>query len=550
MLRLVGSDGRRYFVWDLVPGTYLVGRKQDADFYVPNATVSRRHATVEVTTNPEVVRVIDLGSHNGTLINSEKMENPVEVKAGDQITFGQVEFKVLAEDEMPPPPPSAMTISDQGDADLEKSVVLSIDEALKPLPARVSDIPDVMTSLSEMARLLVLPEPKEAMLKRSLELVAKVIPAERLAILFTIVDGEGVTCAASVEPGGKDLGSFSLSRTLINDILTNKNAILIEDSQRDSRYARQESVIISGMKSAMAVPLFDEGKVLGIFYVDTTNPVHRYTDEYLRLLATFGNIIASRLLNYELWSERQERQVMEAELKRAAQIQNHLLVKTMPEVPEYQVHAFQEQSRQVGGDLYDLHMLPDGRLVFMVADVSGKGMGAALLMSDILASFRIMYQARDFELLRAVEMVSGELCAHSGLGDFATLFIGILDPATHTIDYVNAGHTFPLVIDKDGEIGHLESSGVMIGAFEKCEWEEQKIELRPGSLIFVFSDGVTEAQRGEELYDEQRMEPQVVKFSAHPPAKMASLLMQDLAEFADDVAGNDDITMLIIKRCG
>ncbi|MFC1475506.1 SpoIIE family protein phosphatase [Candidatus Zixiibacteriota bacterium] len=547
MLRLVGSDGARYFAWDLTPGTYLLGRKQDADFCVPNSTVSRRHASIEVAADPETVCLTDLGSHNGTLVNSARVEGTVEVKPGDQIAFGQVEFRIAAEGDTVPPP-SAKTLSELADADLEKSVVLSIDEALKPLPPNISDIPKVMTTFSEMARLLVLPEPKEVMLKRSLELVAKVIPAERLAVLFTIENGEGVTCAASVERGGRDHGSFSLSQTLINDILANKNAILIEDSQRDARYARQESVIISGMKSAMAVPLFDEGKVLGILYVDTTNPLHRYTDEYLRLVATFGNIIASRLLNYELWNERQERKVMQAELKRAAQIQDNLLVKAMPQVPEYQVHAFQEQSRQVGGDLYDLYTLPDGRLVFMVADVSGKGMGAALLMANILASFRITYRSRDFELLRAVETVSRELCVHSGLGDFATLFIGMLDPVRHTISYVNAGHPFPMVVHQDGAIDYLESSGLMIGAFEQCAWEEQQIKLHPGSLIFVFSDGVTEARRGEELYDEQRMEPQVVRFGGHPPGEMASLIMQDLADFADDVAGADDITMLIIKR--
>jgi len=547
MLRLVGSDGERFYAWDLVPGTYVIGRKQDADFCVPNSTVSRQHASIMVASDSDVFQLTDLGSHNGTLVNSRRVEGTVGVKAGDTLVFGQVEFKIVSEDDVPLPQ-SAKTISEYAGADLEKSIVLSIDEALKPLPARVSDIPDVMSSLSEIARMLVLPEPKEAMLKRSLELVGKVVPAERLAVLITVADDQGVTCAASVERGGRDHGSFSLSQTIINDILTNKNAILIEDSQRDSRYARQESVIISGMKSAMAVPLFDEGKVLGILYVDTTNPLHRYTGEYLRLTATFGNIIASRLLNYELWNERQERKVIQAELSRAAGIQDHLLVKTMPEVPGYQIHAFQQQSRQVGGDLYDLHILPDGRLIFMVADVSGKGMGAALLMSNILASFRIMYDNPDFTLLHAVEQVSRQLCMHSGSLDFATLVIGTLDPPTHTITYVNAGHPSPMVVGPDGQIAELESSGIMIGAFDRCGWQEQTIELAPGSLIFVFSDGVTEAQREDELYSEQRMEPQVIEFSKYQPAEMISLLMGDIADFADDVTGADDITMLVIKR--
>ncbi len=551
MLRLVGSDGQRYFSWDLTPGDHTLGRKQDTDFCVPNGTVSRKHAVIHVSDDGTQIKVEDLGSHNGTMVNAERISQPVDIARGDRLAFGQVEFKILADGESLPPP-SSSTLSERDAEDLEKSVVLSIDEALKPLPAKVSDLPDVMSSLSEMAKILPFSEGIDVMLEKSLSLVGRAIPGDRLAVLFTEddEDGEGkVNVAASIERSGRDHGSFSLSRKLINDILTNKNAVLIEDSQRDSRYAKQESVIISGMKSAMAVPLFDEGKVLGILYVDTVSPLHKYTDEYLRLLATFGNIIASKLLNYELLHQREERQVMEAELSRAANIQSHLLVREMPELAGYKVHAFQEQSRQVGGDLYDVHVLDDGRLVFLVADVSGKGMGAALLMSNILASFRVMYHGDDFQLLRAVELVSRELCKHSGLGDFATLFIGVLDPTTHQLNYVNAGHTFPMVVYPDGKTEYLESSGVMIGAFDGSTWEEKQFVLDPETLLFVFTDGVTEAARGEELYDEGHMEPKVVEFSKNPPAEMVSLLMKDIMEFADDPAGNDDITMLLLKRC-
>jgi len=547
MMQLIGSDGERYYSWDLPRGKYILGRSPDADFCVPNKTVSRKHAAIEVGESAETLYLTDLDSHNGTTVNGERVAGSVDVKIGDRLAFGQVEFKVVRAGESVEPE-SASTRSELTAADLEKSVVLPIDEALKPLVAPTADFPDVIAALSEMARMLVLSEPREVMLHRSLELVAKVIPAERLAILSTAEGGEGVTRVATFVPGGKDLGSFNLSRTIINDILKEKNAILIEDSQRDSRYARQESVIISGMKSAMAVPLFDYGKVHGILYADTTNPLHKYDDEFLRLLATFGNIIASRLQNYALLTERQERKVIEAELERAAMIQENLLTRSMPEIPGYQVHAFQEQSRLVGGDLYDLRFLLDGRLVFMVADVSGKGMGAALLMSDILASFRVLYHRRDFELLRAVELVSTELCEHSSYGDFATLFIGLLDPEAHTIRYVNAGHTFPLLVQKNGQLRYLESSGTMIGAFAGSSWEEQQAQIGEGDLLFVFTDGVTEAQRGDELYADERMERQVVAYCERSPQEIAGCLMEDIKEFADDATGTDDITMMIIKR--
>jgi len=542
MLQIIGGDGERHFSWELHPGKFILGRKEDADFCVPDNTVSRNHARIEVTEDDKETYLTDLDSHNGTTLNGERVEGQVKIKAGDLLAFGQVEFKVIVAGEI---------VRDESAAsDLSKSVVMPIDEALKPLTAKLAHPTEVMTSLSEMARMLVLPEPKETMLQRSLELVAKVIPSERLAVLTTAETGEGVTPAATLAPGDYDLGSFNLSRTIINDILTNKNSILIEDVRRDSRYARQESVIISGMKSAMAVPLFDEGEVYGILYADTTNRLHRYSDEYLRVLATFGNIIASRLQNYSLLEERQQRKVIEAELERAAKIQKNLLPKSIPEVPGYQVHAFQEQSRQVGGDLYDLKLLPDGRLIFMVADVSGKGMGAALLMSNILASFRVLYHHPEFELLRAVEMASAELFEHSGMTDFATLFIGLLDPVAHTIRYVNAGHTFPLIIQQNGDLRSLEASGIMIGAFPEASWEEQEMEFAASDLMFIFTDGVTEAQRGEEMYEEKRLEPQLVKWREHSPQEIAGYLMEDIEDFADDATAADDITMMIIKRGG
>ena len=129
-------------------------------------------------------------------------------------------------------------------------------------------------------------------------LVSKVIPAERIAVLSHTDTGEVVTSAVHLT-SGKDPGSFNLSSTIINEILKERNSILI-NPQEDDRFAGQESIIISEIKSAMAVPLFDDDKVLGILYVDTTNPLHIYNNDYLRLLATFGNLVASRLLNYEL----------------------------------------------------------------------------------------------------------------------------------------------------------------------------------------------------------------------------------------------------------
>ncbi|MFQ6008529.1 MAG: FHA domain-containing protein, partial [Candidatus Zixiibacteriota bacterium] len=326
MLKLIGTDGSHYYAWNLEPGRYLIGRKPDCDLVISDKTVSRKHAVIEVVPSTGECYVDDLESHNGTMVNGERITLRAQLKPNDRIMFGHTEFELTVSDE---PSSSGRTRVPTTEllatTDPEKSVYLSIQEALQPLPPKVTDRPEVMPTLFEMAKMLVLPEPKEAMLERSLNLVARAIPAERLAVLLTTDDPQNLHVAASHLPQGVDPGSLTLSRTIINQILSDHNAFLIGDVREDPRFAQQQSIVMSEIKSAMAVPLFVEGKVLGILYADTTNPAHRYSDENLRLFATFGNLIAFRLLNYTLLSERQEKQVMDSEIRQASLIQRKLL---------------------------------------------------------------------------------------------------------------------------------------------------------------------------------------------------------------------------------
>ncbi|MCP4569627.1 MAG: SpoIIE family protein phosphatase [FCB group bacterium] len=547
MLKLIGTDNNRYYAWNLEPGKYSIGRKTTCDFVIDDKTVSRKHAELEISPDLRECFLTDLGSHNGTMINGSPLTDRKNVAAGDHIQFGQTEFKISTDEtstitssKSPPTPLSSHTA--------EKSVLLSMAEALQPLPTRVADRPELLPTLFDMAAMLVLPEPREVMLNRSLGLVSKLIPADRLAVLMIPENSKQVHTAASHLTGGKDPGAFNLSQTIVNEILTEKSAVLITDAKEDPRFAEQKSIIMSEMKSAMAVPLFDEDKVLGILYADTTNPAHHYNDDYLRLFATVGNIIASRLNNYTLLKERQQKQVFEAELLRASMIQKNLLPAVIPEVSGYSIQAVQEQCRSVGGDLYDLELLPDGRLLFLVADISGKGLGAAILMSNILASFRIIYNDESFELMKLVRKVSVQLFKHSAPEHFATLFVGLIDPKSHRMTYINAGHNPPIVMRQSAAMEFLEPSGPMIGIFDSCPWAEESIDLLPGDQLVIFTDGVTEAGAEVEEYSDERLE-KLIKDNRHEsPQSLAKLIMTDVDEFVVGAARSDDITMVLIKR--
>ena len=549
MLKFIGTDGRRYYSWNLEPGRYIIGRKPETDFFISDKTISRRHAELEVEPSSSRCFLTDLGSRNGTMVNGQRITSRVEIGVGDLIMLGSVEFKLIESDVRSSTAPSKTpTASLFTESEPEKSVFLTINEALKPLPTKITDRPEVMPTLFEMAKMLIVPEPKEVMLERSLALVKKAIPADRLAVLLTIEDRRDPYVAACLLPEESDPGSFTLSRTIANEILTNKNAVLIGNPEEDPRFSSQQSIIMSQLISAMAVPLFVEGKVLGILYADTSDPRQQYSDEYLRLFATFGNLIAFRLLNYNLLTELQEKQVIEAEIRRASVIQRNLLAKETPQLTGYKIHAFQEQCRAVGGDLYDLALLPDGRLLFMVADVSGKGMGAALLMSNILASFRILYNVRKFDLCKVVKQVSMQLFNHSAAEDFATLFMGLVDPKQDTITFCNAGHNPALLVRKNGKIEYLEACGTMIGAFNFSDWTEETVKLDEGDMLFVFTDGVTEAVRGEEFYGDERVERLLANVRDNTPEDIARSLLDDIKAFVKESPRSDDVTMLLIKK--
>lgn len=546
MLKLVGTDGDKFYTFPLEEGKFILGRKKSCTFCVPQRTVSGKHAEIEVTDGGQRVFIRDLESRNGTLVNNKAITKRVEIRPGDRLCFGFPEFKLVPQEQESEISVRSTAIPEEDSQ--HKSVIISVDDALKQSARQASEIKQLIPTISEMARMLVLNEPKEVMLEKSLHLISRLIPCQRLAVLDVSSDQMEFATAASLRTGGTEPGAFQLSRTIVREVMTNRNAVLIGDPTDDPRFASQKSIIMSEMKSAMAVPMLDEDNVLGILYVDTTDPLHRFNNDQVRVLAIFGNILASRLVNLSLISEREEKRVIESELNRASEIQNKLLVRSLPDNNVFDIYAYQEQCRHVGGDLYDVAILPDGRLLFLVADVSGKGIGAALLMSNILAAFRILYADDNFDLARAVRRVSVQMFRYTEPDVFATLFIGLADPESGKVKYVNAGHNPPLLVRADGRVEDLSEAGLVIGAVDFAEWSEVTIDCSPGDALVVFSDGVTEAEGPSGQYGEERLQQVVMDNRSLTPEELKKSLLKDIGVFVADEPQSDDITIMILKR--
>jgi serine phosphatase RsbU (regulator of sigma subunit) len=546
MIRLFSLEGNRLYHWTLKEGKYIIGRSSGCDLVINDSTVSRRHAEIEVV-DEQNINLTDLESHNGSTVNGYAISDTVKLQSNDIISFGRVEFRITphaAEETRA----KSFNLADS-EEDLANATLLPIKEALQPLPGRAIDNPQVFRALSEMGRMLILPGSGEEMFDKALELLQGAIPTERVALLLAEPGGEELSLAASRVSGRQPLGSFTISRTIVRELLSQKNAILISDPRADSRFAQQQSIVRSGIKSAMAVPLFDQEQVLGILYADTTNPLHRYTEDFLRITATFGNILAAKINNQNLLKERQAKEVLEAELKVASQIQNQLLPPRLLEIEGYNLSAFQAQCKAVGGDLYDVAQLNNGCVLLLLADVSGKGMGAALLMSNVLAAFRILYCARDFDLLEVTSRVSEELLRVSRSEDFATLFVCELCPKTHTLTYINAGHNPPMMVRSDGSVEHLDASGIPIGAFDISNWEAETLEFGRGDFLFMFTDGVSEATNIKgQMYEDDRLESFLLNSRSQSPDELTESVLDEINNFMGGAPQSDDITMMILRR--
>jgi len=546
MLRLFSPSARKRYNWELAEGRYIVGRSQQSDLVLDDSTVSRRHAQIDIVDRQHIT-LTDLGSHNGTTVNGHRIAAPAAVGLGDILTFGRVDLKIASTE---PAPVRAGSVNvAEIDEDLKNARILPIEEALQPLPAEITHDPKVFRAFSEMGKMLILPGPEEKMLNKGLKLLQEIIPVERAAIFLTRDLEDEISLSACCVAGKASSDSFTISRTILNELLRQQNAVLISDAQADTKFAEQKSIVESRIGSAMAVPMYDEGKVFGVLYADTTNPLHHFTEDYLRITAAFGNILAAKMVNCNLLKERQAKEVLESELAAASQIQERLLPKELPQIERYGLSAFQIQSKQVGGDLYDVVRLNDGRILFLLADVSGKGMGAALLASNILASFRVLYGAKDFGLLEATDRASRQLLRSTRPEDFATLFIGTLCPDTNTLRYINAGHNPPLLVRKDGRVEYLEASGIPVGAFDLAGWKEEALELAVGDFLFVFTDGIPEAMNArEEEFGEESLERVVLTCRDQSPEELTESVMQEVKRFIGEVPPSDDTTLLVLRR--
>jgi serine phosphatase RsbU (regulator of sigma subunit) len=390
---------------------------------------------------------------------------------------------------------------------------------------------------------LELDELLEMILLRAFE---QLEPEEGVIILRN-KDG-GYRRAARRTAAGVDT-NYVFSETLITEVAEKGMAALVLDVETDSRFGNAQSILSSGIRSLVAAPFLDAEGSQGMIALNSRYHKRQFDEDDMELLVSLASVAALRIRNVALAEEAAERRRLEEELKLARQIQVALLPSQLPDVEGYELWGGNVPSRGVSGDYFKIEERAEGsELVFVIADVSGKGIAASLLTASLeaLAAGPIEVGQDPAEICTKV---GRRLYQRTPPAKYATMILGILKRDSGELRYTNGGHNPALVIRANGEHEELKPTGMPVGLMPSAEYTQASVELGPGDLLVLYTDGITEAANPED--DEYGIERLAEVCKTHREASLddlASAIEQNLDEFAQGVPYADDRTFVLTRR--
>ena len=539
-LKIQTADGSRER-FPLSKPRITIGRARSSDVFLPDQWLSRHHAAIEQKLGNYYL--LDLGSKNGTLLNGERVTGDRRLRDGDIITLGEHVLAFSLEDEIEERPPEGTRVFSAKELSDIKTKP-SID------PEELARQNRILGVLSEAAKKLIVHRPLGELFEKVLDLLFEAVPAERGAIMLLEGEPPEPTIKASRSRQGGPIAT--LSRSIVRRVLEKKEALLISSVMDDASFSTQDSILATGIRSAMSAPLWytatgsEEDAVIGLVYVDSLMASHSFNEEDVRILTALANVAAAKIENSRLLEESIEKRRLEEEMQVAAEIQRALLPASAPPLAGYGVVGSNRPCRTVGGDYFDF-AVDHGRLNFALGDVSGKGTGAALLMTVLRASVRGHWA--DGEPAEAVTRINRTVCQNVTPGKYITFFMGRLEPDSGRVSYVNAGHNPPIVVRADGTLDSLTTGGVVLGLFEEGAYEQATTRLDHGDVLVVFSDGVTEAwNHDDEEFGDARLAELVRQGRDLDAPALEAGILRELDRFSQGTKATDDRTLIVIKR--
>ena len=515
-----------------------IGRASDCTIPIKDRYLSRKHAEIVPASGTWVLK--DCGSANGTFLNGSKVDKDIVLKSGDRIRLGDTELVFRADYT------SDKSLS-VGESKVTPTISIPVHLVDSAAPELSGKTLERLQILNGLAVEFIEDRPLDELFGFIVERVIDHLKASRAAIGLLAPDGLSFSSVEVRRRDSDDETELSLSRTLLSEVVEEKKALAFLDIAADEKLSRAKSIITQGIHSALCAPMLIGETVVGVLYVDFLFTQKAISEDDVLLVAQVARFAAIKLENTRLREEAIQKRLIDEELKTAYIIQRRLLPSEPPVVEGYTFAGSNRPCRTVSGDYYDFVVRPDGKVYFVIADVSGKGVTAALLMAGLQSSFRI-FTNHDPAPGLLVEQLNAALRENLPQSKFVTLFAGRLDQATGDIEFANAGHTPPFLISRD-RCEEMTSTDLILGLFPTVKYRTQSLTLGFGDSLVLFTDGVTEAEGGDasELGSEG-----VCAAMTGMHGLSASQISEHLEKAVAAHIGNrtlgDDVTMVVVSR--
>jgi serine phosphatase RsbU (regulator of sigma subunit) len=528
--------------WPLDLPCVVVGRQADSSVCLPARAVSRQHA--HILQREDAYFVEDLDSANGTFLNGQRLPPHTSVPLTERDTL-QIGPYVLA---LRPGPASTQATEPNLVIREQVSVVSLTESVYAQAPAQKLQV--VLEIAQHLARTLDL----EPLLEKLLDQLMRLFPqADRALVL--LLEGEHLVVRAQRSRHQRDETTYPYSRTVVKRALQDGVGLLSEDVRADQRFQASATITSLDLHSLLCVPLIcSDGRRLGVIQVDRFRAGAPFRSEDLNLLSTVAFQVAVVLDNAALHAERLREERLRQELALAREIQQGFMPSDFGDFSKERLELFGcvHPARVVSGDLYDFARLPDGRLTFIVGDVSGKGMPAALFMVAVRTLSRHLSSSGGSPAVMLAHL-NDALAADNPSGMFVTLAHGIYTPNTGEVVLASGGHHLPLLRRADGRIESMnQQPGRLIG-FEgdDLHLKDSRFTLGPGELLVFYTDGVTEARRAgdREMFGLERLREVAGSLESSLSLRQcADRIKAAVDQFTRTKELYDDITVFLLRH--
>ena len=537
----------------------ILGRHPECDIVLEAPAVSRQHARIVRQDGNFFVE--DLSSRNGTYLNGQLVTERRQLAENDEVQICDLSFVFYLGPSAPMGPGDStqnaemqtMLVDDEDEASTSNSTVMSkLDAAIGSTGTRVQINAEAkLKALLEIGQNLGRAVGLDQVLTHLLDSLFTIFVQADRGFVVLLDREKGRLVPKAVKYRNESAAEkIRISRTIISGVMKTKEAILSADAATDSRFDMAESILDFHIRSIMCAPLVgNDGKALGVLQIDTLDQRNRFNRDDLDVMASVAGQAAVAVENARLHEMASRERAMSRELAVAHQVQQGLLPAAPPTVNGYEFFEYYQPANKVGGDYFDYVSLPGQRIGVVVADVSGKGIAASLLMARFSAETRFCLVSEPTPSA-AVVRLNHVFCDSSWEDRFVTFVLAVLDPLRHEATIVNAGHMPPLLRTADGQVQPLGETEIRLplGVDAEVDYPQQTFPIASGQCLTLYTDGITDAMNdAEELYGRERLLAQLSGETTGVRA-MGLRIIDDVKRFTGTRAQSDDMCLTCFER--